>query len=222
MENKNEKVFDEKFDRYLSDSDEVELAKTLESLGGKYMSSIESGRELNNNPVKSKRAFLWRPIAAAAAVILLLSAIYLIPKMTEKDVFAEQFSPYQLVLTERGITDNSDELNMLIADAVIAYKSKRFEESFEAFSQLERQIPGAELYVFYKGISALALEDYEAAIQSLEPIAKDESIRIQEQARWYLLLAFHQNGDAAKTDSLSQLIQAGDYNYTLVERYFNN
>lgn len=218
--NINEKEFDEKFDRYLSDSDEVALAKELSVLGQKYTSKLDEANIIADAPSKAKRVTLWRSIAAIAAILILLAGIFLIPKMGEKDVFAAHFKPYQMVITERGTRENTIEINALLSEGISAYKEKNYTASFQAFNQLEKLSEDNDLYRFYKGISALANQNYDATTKALEPIASDDSLNIQQQTRWYLLLAYYQKSELKKVDSLVQLIEIGDYNYILVEKYF--
>jgi len=134
---------------------------------------------------------LWLKIAAS--VILLISIVIVLlllfkPTNNNKDLFAEYFSPYPNILTERNITKEYD--NKLLIVALDHYDKGEFNKANQIFEELVKQEVVSDTVLFYYGNTSLATGDTDQAIKSFEQLLLDTNSRILLQAEWYLALAY--------------------------------
>lgn len=156
---------------------------------------------------------IWRQTwfrAAAGFAFLLIAAyglIYL--QFNNRSLSKDAFSPYNNAMTVR---DPDAKLNALLQKGMEAYSDEKYEEAIQAFSQLP-QDSSQVLARLYLGISYLATDQAEAAIQELD-FVKELASPVQESASWYMILAQLQVGEQKSAlEGLEALISEGSPKY---------
>ncbi len=139
--------------------------------GAAFKSELEAryGRE------KGKTYPLKRLYTLAAAVILLVIAFVFLWQSNAGPQFDDYFKHFAQLETNRG------EVGTTYTDALVAYSRQRYEEAFVLFSSLES--PSNEA-LFFMGVSALATNQAEAAIEALQKSGLEKPSRYYQQARW--------------------------------------
>lgn len=156
---------------------------------------------------------LWRQtwFRAAAGFAFLLIAAYglLYMQFNNRSIGRDAFSPYKNAMTVR----HSDaQINALLKKGLEAYGAGQYEQAIHSFSQLP-QDSSQVLARLYLGISYLATDQPEAASIELQAV-KELSSPIQENARWYLILAQLQlNEQESAMKGLDMLIAEGSPMY---------
>lgn len=151
-----------------------------------------------------------RPILAIAAVLVLAVGAYFIFSEQTKDpqqLFAQNFSPYANTLTVRGMADTST-IAKTETEAMQYYQNQQYPQAAATFNQLAQMNPKDQnTYDFYAGISLLANLQATDALQKLQTVAGNNN-PYQEQAQWYMALAYLQNKDTNKAKELLQQMAA--------------
>lgn len=147
-------------------------------------------------------------IAAAAAVLLLVAAAawyYLSPPVTTEQLFLSYYEPTDVPGLSR-VRSGSEEVTSL-QKATELYRQKEYTASQLAFESLLAEEPELENAVLYTGLSALAAEDYAAAIDYFGD-TRQSSPNYWEDATWYLALTYLKQGDRTMASVLlEELIQ---------------
>ena len=186
---------------FLGDKKGLELRAALKEVGSKP----RSGKQ---------RTLLIRYIPIAATFALLITVTILLLNKSEtldpQQLFAQNFTPYEMVLNPRSVAINPKE--ELRNSAINAYESANYREAIVLFNQLETSNSLGMAPVFYKGICYLALGDTRQAIDVFEELLKSGNSLFTEQTNWYLGLAYLQSNEKAKALSQFQSIsQSGGY-----------
>ena len=139
---------------------------------------------------------ILRPVMAVAATVLVfLTAYFLLNQPPDNQaIFADNFTPYQDVLTTKGEPTNP--IDLLEVQAMNAYNGKEFDQAVDVFKKLNKEEPDNAAYSFYLSISLLSQNKPAEAVHFLEIIAKGNS-DFSEQADWYLALAHLANNDTS-------------------------
>jgi tetratricopeptide (TPR) repeat protein len=101
-----------------------------------------------------------------------------------------------------------ENLNTIEYRAFVAYESQNYHKAINLFNSVEN--PEEAYIIFYKGLSYLALNKPEEAINLLEPLSKMNMMEgknsgFNEKARWYLALSYikiNENENAINTLNL--------------------
>ena len=157
-----------------------------------------------------------RYVGAIAAAVLLgivayqfLSPFTAAPTATE--LFATNHSPYTMVLSERSSTQ--DENAELLNEAMLHYINEQFEEARDDFQTLSGIEPDNISYQFYTAQAALSIQRAAEAIPILQRLLELEEHPFQEQSRWYLALAYLQEGELEKSQAELKTLQEGQFKY---------
>lgn len=194
----------------LSDSSTLQFIDTLKAVDARWA-----------NPGAQKRvAFMHWPFirAAAAIALLLLGYWYFQSRGPEKPeaLFAANFQAYELVLNNRAAGETS--ANPLLDTAMQAYLAKDYAAAASAFSLLAATAPGNHAWPFYQGMALLASGKPRDAIRLFESILNQSPILFQEQARWYLGLAYLAAREPDYAISTLSQIPPGAYQYEAAQQ----
>ena len=143
-------------------------------------------------------------IAAAAAVALLLIAWNLFDKGNNgiKAPMAQEieFTPYPNEFAVAGVQDAKTTLE----NASNAYQKGNYQQAADLFGQIDPQKP---VYVFYRGVALVGAKDYTGAITVLEPISQNSNDEFAGPALYYLAEAYWKsnNKSAAKNAAKAYL-----------------
>jgi len=142
-------------------------------------------QKLDNPKVKLRKISAWA-IAASIAVLLFLGSYALLKKETvsQQDLFAANFEPYQNVL---HIVVRGKKNNDLVDEAFLYYENNDFAHFLELMSQVK---PISLDDDFYVAIAYLKLGETKKAITILNEYLTARNTRFKQQAYWYLSLAY--------------------------------
>jgi tetratricopeptide (TPR) repeat protein len=149
-------------------------------------------------------------IAAALLVIIMVFAWF--DREDSTDVFAQNFEPYTMILTERAIGDTARTAKLL-SQAIAHYNSGRFENAANTFTQLRNAGMDEVTIQFYEAVSLLESGKHNEATQLLQDLIERPDHLLKEQSRWYLGLALWQNGSIEEARKVFQSIKPGKYHY---------
>ncbi len=202
---------------------EVELHQQVEaSLKGEKIHELRSaltdvdqnwGTQKNEQKRKARTINFRRIIAIAATVLLMVMAYQVFfsgdSTLSNEQLFADNFQPYQMLLSQRDISQS--EKNEVLENAILAYAKGDFQNAATAFQQLSKNDPSDISYQFYLAVAQLGAENNEAAIDSFKQIISIENNPFKEQSQWYLALAFLQKRDTENAQKSLIKIQPGQF-----------
>lgn len=137
----------------------------------------------------------WKPMAAAAAVIIAVAFIFLFTRSeTPEQLYAHNFEPYPNVFepTQRGVDATTDNR----ATAFAMYEQKNYAEAAKLFSDLLSQKEEPELLLLL-GNANMALGRDDEAKNNFLTLIRDFD-ELDEQAKWYLSLCYLKSGESEK------------------------
>jgi hypothetical protein len=160
---------------------------------------------------KESKIFTLRNWLIAATIIILLGigAFFYMPYGSQEPakIYAAYFEPYRNIIrpVERGEDDGSIE-----SKAFQAYENGKYHKAINLFNSIEFFEDDNSDYIdFYKGISYLAINKNEEAIDVLLPIATEiekGDYDISQKANWYLALAYLNSNEIDKAKSQFYMI----------------
>jgi len=220
-----------KFEKKLeSDSDFYDLYikygqffKLAEQNGNKDLKSSLQTIEYNqtnkfNNPSSKNqpKTFSIRKLiySIAAALILLLSAIYLFnlgDNTSDSNLFAEYFQPYPntIVKLERGEAEVTE-----LQKTMLIYSNGDFKQAINNFDLILEKGKDSDL-LFYKSVSQLSIGKNEEAISILEELKDKEIPSLKEAVNWYLVLGYVKENDNIKAKKLLEVIVNSNQTYQI-------
>lgn len=155
-----------------------------------------------------KMSFMKMAIAACVVVLLGVAVWLNFSSPSTSELFASNFEPYDMVLTQRSIGgENSEALNGAIAN----YAQGNYEEAEKQFQQLAAINTEQPILRMYECISALALGRNQSSIECFNLLL--DIPNLSEQARWYLGLAYLQSDDIINARETLSVIKVGEYQY---------
>jgi tetratricopeptide (TPR) repeat protein len=137
----------------------------------------------------------WKPLAAAAALIIAMTAILLYNRSeSTTDLFARNFEPYPNVFepTQRGNDGATDKR----ASAFAMYEQGNYEGAAALFSELLAEKNEPEILLLL-GNSNLVLDRNEEAKNNFLTLIRDFD-GLDEQAKWFLSLCYLKSGEREK------------------------
>jgi len=164
---------------------------------------------------KKKKIFTLRTWLVAASVIILLGIGSLIFNIYGNDdpnkIYAEYFEPYRNIIhpVERGESNESIE-----AKAFQAYENGEYYKALNLFNSIKNlEEKDVNCIEFFKGVSLMALDKNEEAIDILLPIAseiEEGDYHLSQKATWYLALAYLNANKIEKAKSKLYIISHDD------------
>ena len=141
---------------------------------------------------------------AAAAAVIVLAVVFAKPWQASQPAFDDYFTHFKQFEVFRGGIKNS------ATAAFEAYSREDYAKAFQLFSEAAQP---TEAVMFYQGVSALGIHDFEAAIKLFEYLGTEPSNEYFEQVQWYLSLAYWQAGKVEQGLSLLEQIGEGQFKY---------
>jgi hypothetical protein len=164
--------------------------KSIEGLGrielkSKLQQIHQEVRDENNSG--SNLRFLIYKFSAAAAFIglILFSWLWINQSPSSLDLYAKNFEIYELNLNQRsGDNDTYTSLEKL-------YSNENYSEAIPLFQEIlnNSSSKSSEIYLGL-GISFLKIDQPTKAIVQFEEILKNKDFNFEDEARWYLGLAY--------------------------------
>lgn len=155
----------------------------------------------------------WKPLAAAAAIILAISFVFLFNRSESSDeLFARNFEPYPNVFepTQRGVDGTSDKR----ASAFAMYEQRNFEGAAKLFKELLSEKKEPEILLLL-GNANLVLNREEEAKNNFLTLIRDFD-GLDEQAKWFLSLCYLKSGEQEKAKLIWE--ELGDPKVTYSEK----
>lgn len=214
-------AFEKEIDANAELKAELELHSSMHTILGnarerEYRTTLqETSRRWHEQNGKAKRRpmITVRTLLSIAAVLLVVIMVYTwYGREGSTDVFAQNFEPYAMILTERALGDTALTAKLL-SQAIAHYNSGRFDSASNAFTQLRSSGMDEVTIQFYEAVSLMGSGKYEGAIPLFQDLLERPDHLLKEQSRWYLGLALWQGGSTEEARTVFQLIKPGEYNY---------
>lgn len=175
----------------------------LKAVLGGWEENIQAGNSENKEakirPLK-RRSGLSRIWAMAAAMALMLVALWWLLTPGKTDYLAQHFEAYPNVIAP---ILKSDEPLTAEERAYQAYELKNYEEAERLFEKLAPSDDKA----FYQAMIALEKRETSKAINLLEKVYQNSAARFRQPAMWYLALAYLEMGEQEKAGQLIKEIE---------------
>lgn len=174
---------------------------------------LESSLPPMTQKESSKVISLWKPVAIAASITLLITVYYFITLApAPQELYAQQFVPYPNVFEPTVRGGNTMNVQDKRTEAFRAYDQGDYTTASKLFSELmtSHTEPGILLLL---GNSNLILgKTQEAQNNFLELIANYEEL--EAQAKWYLALSYLKQGEAEKANLILQELSDPQVTYS--------
>jgi len=189
----------------------------LESMRIHYKSALKNKlKQLDapaDDPYKkagTRRFFQVTGIAAAIALLVGVGYALFFTSSDTQALFEQYYSPYYNVVdgSERSAGDVSGELAMRL------YDQQRYEEALLVFKEAISRNPENHRLLFYKAMSHLSISQTDTAIANLQEVMNKPEERLHEPARWYLGLAYLQQGNVDKAKEIFATIESSNDSYS--------
>lgn len=158
----------------------------LNNLEQEFLNALKAGKQSNRN----KKRIIWTGSVAAGFLLLvglfLFTGLHRNSKSTER-LFARYYSPYPCIMQVRGAA-NREYFEM--KNAMTYYNNKDYHDAAALLTRTIADSANHPLESLYLGVCYIELNDYDKAIQVLEPIAGMPDGITSNQANWYLGLTF--------------------------------
>ena len=209
----------ERIENYLSGSmspEELEKFESEISANPELANDVNSQKELQlavelgalkedlhtiHNELKSngqRTSFNWLAIAAGIAVLFTIGVYFL----QDDDPAEELFATYSTV--DPGLpVPMSSTTHYLFYDAMVDYKSEKYEVAIEKWKGIERAEPKNDTLNFYLGAAHFNLGDYEKALTYFTKVNTENQGTIANKAQWYTVLALLKTGNKEAVLSLT-------------------
>ncbi len=175
--------------------------ETVSDLKTKLTESKVSHTLVNqrSNKVLVRKVSVW--LAAASIAILMVFSISLVSKTGTKDymtAFEENFFAPIADLGERS--SESAEVVTPYDRALEIYNEENYEEAFKMLDNIPEESVPNDAYFLYKGITAMKLGNFQAAIESFDHLMTDPVMK--HQAIWFTGLSYLAMEDVEKARSV--------------------
>jgi len=160
-------------------------------------------QNIHTTPVKSaKRRSLMPWLAAAATVALLVVALTWMNNtaLSNDQLFASNFEPYELGLTQRGDT----EATLMTIEQL--YSNGQYQEAIPLFETLIEENEDLIYLQLGAGVSKLANNQAQEALTHFEVIIDRGDLLFKDHAIWYSALAYLKLGNSQKAKSTLQIL----------------
>jgi len=159
-----------------------------------------------------RRLVISYTMLAAAAIT---GAVFLIrpllPYYNSDKIFTKYYEPYSAVSSvTRSISASGNDTYKL---ALENYKSGNYPDAAKGFYEEMVQEMGSPSPRFFLGITQIALQDYNQAINLLDEVANQQG-ELSKDARWYLGLAYIKAGNKTKASECFELLAKSPGFYT--------
>ena len=167
------------------------------------MAEIDSGTVITKTGSGRARIIRYSSLAAAAIIgAALLIRSLLLSSNTDK-IFSKNYEPFYAISdVTRSLDTGGDES---FTSALESYKGGNYQFAATGFSEALRSEATSVSTRFFLGITQIALNDFNNAIDLLEGVANQQG-EYTKEARWYLGLAYLKTGNKAKASECFELL----------------
>ncbi len=168
-----------------------------------FKAKLNDWDKAGKQPTENKGVFSMRFLAIAASIVLLVgvgATFLLLSTPSNQTLVADNFNPYDNVLTVRGEKEDMDE-------GLKFYEQQQYEKAIENFEKYSTN----ENAVFYLAECYMALERYAEAIPLFEKVVVFDNV-FSEVALFHLSLAELGNNNKKKAlKHLKSIPSSSDY-----------
>lgn len=181
------------------------LRSTLSDMNKKYFAApgqaAHSGAPRKvGRPVSRLR---WMTAAAAAACIIAVIGLLLLPSRNNEDAFDRLGHTEMVSTTERG--GNADSL---LQQAAVFFNRQEFARALPLLDKAVKADSSSQLALFYRGVASWHTGAIEAARQDLSRIYNGESI-LRYEAAFYMALSYASQKNKVAAEEWLKRIPAG-------------
>ncbi len=130
------------------------------------------------------RRFGWIRIAAAAAVLVVVAALFLSRTPEHEKIYADFYEADPGLSTAMGTTDD-----YAFHRGMIDYKTGNYAGAIEQWRPLLTASPASDTLNYYTGLAFLGMKKTDSTTYYLQRVAALSGSAFQQEARWYQALA---------------------------------
>ena len=182
----------------------------------KLASAADRWEERTSGSVVKNMWPLRKLIGLAAMLVMGIGFVMWLNTNPREGQVADQFDVYPMLLNQRSLADTA-EFSRLLTKAIQGYNKRDFNKAAEDFKRLSELQEEAITYQFYEAVCRLGNDEYTRAINLFEKLVTKENHLLQQQARWYLGVAYHNSGKTEEAINIFQQIKPGEYNYDRIK-----
>lgn len=149
-------------------------------------------------------------IAAAVALFMISYQWFTNSNLSPEEIYASNFETYPMLLNQRSAEENTTS-SVTYNNAITFYNKREYAQAEAAFEKLLQDQPDNISFQFYQANIFLASQNAADAIPVFQKILDGNNPLFEEQARWYLSLAYLQLGQKENAKALLEKIQQGQF-----------
>lgn len=179
--------------------------KNLEKAHSSYLKTMAKGGKTNifnrkfafmpkENRPKTK-SIVWYAAAAAVTILIIGTGIFFALQSGNNSpdrLYAEYKIPYEVSGIQRSGKNNGEDLYLT---ALALFEQKDYNASIANFDKLIAQGNAKSSVYYYKGLALLETDNAKEAVKNLQKTAADSQSELQQEAEWFLGLAYLKAGD---------------------------
>jgi TolA-binding protein len=125
----------------------------------------------------------------------------------------EKKAEAEMAATKEGnVTGKNENYLSLIKKPMDRYQESQYELAIKGFDLVLKDHPGDQNALFYKGMSAYHLKNFDQAISLLRPLSRETGSAFSEEARFYLAKSYSAKGLQEDAASLfKQIVNEGGF-----------
>jgi len=142
-------------------------------------------------------------IASAAVFIgmMVFAYVFMQKKPTNTEIYAQHYEPYELSLSSRSADSNSKD------SAEKLYTEGAYSQAIPIFQDiLSTENPSSSPILMGLGIAFMETGQTEKAIQQFEQIITNEDFNYEDEALWYLSLAYIKKDDLVNAKAKLEIL----------------
>ncbi len=169
--------------------------------------------ENDQNPIedrstKNRRLLLWRGLAIAATIAILIMAgrfLFVSPDLAQQ---AHDFLQESMI-SHPGVTKGLGEEQVVQrSEAIASYAKGNFQLAANQFARLDSK---STEDLFFQAVANLYAENYQIAINQFNDIRKDNTTLFREEINWYRALALLVEGREEEATIVLESIKATEW-----------
>ena len=149
-------------------------------------------------------------IAATVALIIIGLQWFSNSNLSSEELYAANFETYPMLLNQRSVDENTADL-ITYNNAITFYAKGQNQEALASFEKLIQAQPENITYQFYQANLLLSEKKSGEAIPIFQKILAGDYPLFEEQARWYLALAFLENNEKENAKTLLEEIKVEQF-----------
>tara|TARA_R110002049_G_scaffold210990_1_gene382043 strand:- start:1212 stop:1949 length:738 start_codon:yes stop_codon:yes gene_type:complete len=135
----------------------------------------------------------WKRLLVAAVLIIAAGSFWFLNGNSNERLYAEYFSPDPGLPTTMSSTDNYD-----FYEAMVNYKQGDYKTAISKWEILQKSKPDNDTLNYFIGVAYLANKNESIAISFLEEATKNSEFALNNDAHYYLGLAYLKQGNIEK------------------------